>query len=64
MRKMLAQQKLAAVEQLQPECEASFRFVQEVHGQRRFAAVPVAETVFSLHALWVCERKDRLLSVY
>ena len=60
----LAEQKLAAFEQLQPEFEASFRFVQEVHGQRRFAAFPVAETVSYLHALWVCERKDRLLSVY
>jgi hypothetical protein len=60
----LAKQKLAAFEQLQPEFEASFRFVQEVHGQRRFAAFPVAETVSYLHALWVCERKDRLLSVY
>lgn len=60
----LAKQKLEAFEQLQPAFEASFRFVQEVHGQRRFAAFPVAETVSYLHALWVCERKDRLLSVY
>ena len=60
----LAEQKLAAFEQLQPEFEASFRFVQEVHGQRRFVAFPVAETVHYLHALWICERKDRLLSVY
>ncbi len=60
----LAEQKLAVFEQLQPEFEACFRFVQEVHGQRRFATFPVAETVFYLHALWVCERKDRLLSIY
>lgn len=60
----LAKQKLAAFEQLQPEFEASFRFVQEVHGQRRFTAFPVAETVSYLHALWICERKDRLLSIY
>jgi hypothetical protein len=60
----LAKQKLATFEHLQPEFEASFRFVQEVHGQRRFATFPVAETVSYLHALWVCERKDRLLSVY
>jgi hypothetical protein len=33
----LAQQKLLAFEQLQPEFEASFRFVQHMHGQRRFA---------------------------
>jgi hypothetical protein len=59
----LAEQKLAAFEQLQPEFEARFRFVQEVHGQRRFAAFPVASTVSYLHALWVCECKDRLLNV-
>ncbi len=60
----LAEQKLEAFELLQPEFEASFRFVQEVHGQRRFAVFPVAEAVHYLHALWVCERKDRFLSVY
>ena len=49
----LAKQKLAAFELLQPEFEVSFCFVQEVHGQRRFAAFPVAETVSYLHALWV-----------
>lgn len=60
----LAQQKLLAFEQLQPEFEASFCFVQHMHGQRRFAAVAVAETVFYLHALWVCECKERILSVH
>ncbi len=59
----LAQQKLAAFEQLQSEFEANFHFVQEVHGQRRFATFPVTETVHYLHALWFCERKERLLSV-
>ena len=59
----LVQQKLAAFDRLQPEFEASFRVVQEVHGQWRFAAFPVAETVHYLHALWICECKDRLLSV-
>jgi hypothetical protein len=57
-------QKLDAFERLQPEFAASFRFVQEVHGQRRFAAFPVAETVHYLHALWICDCKDRLLSVF
>jgi hypothetical protein len=47
----LAEQKLAAFERLQPEFEASFRFIQEVHGQRRFATFPVAEMVHYLHAL-------------
>ena len=60
----LAKQKLEAFERLQSEFEVSFRFVQEVHGQQRFAAFPVAETVHYLHALWICECKDRLLSVY
>ncbi|MDQ2905993.1 MAG: hypothetical protein ABI456_00745 [Ktedonobacteraceae bacterium] len=60
----LANQKLAAFELLQSEFEACFRFVQGMHGQQRFATLPVAETVAYLHALWVCERKDRLLSVY
>lgn len=60
----LAKQKLAAFEQLQPEFEANFHFVQEVHGQRRFAVFPVTETVHYLHALWVCEWKERLLSVH
>jgi hypothetical protein len=59
-----AEQKLEAFERLQSEFEASFHFVQEVHGQRRFSAFPVMETVHYLHALWVCECKDRLLSVY
>jgi len=60
----LAKQKLEAFERLQPEFEASFHFVQDVHGQRRFSAFPVAETVHYLHALWICECKDRLLSIY
>ena len=60
----LAHQKLAAFTQLQPEFEASFCFVQDVHGQRRFAAFAVTETVRYLHALWICECKDQFLSVY
>ncbi len=59
----LVAEKLAAFERLQPEFEASFQYVQEVQGQRRFATFPVAASVRFLHALWVCERKDRLLSV-
>ena len=59
----LAKQKLTAFEQLQPEFEANFHFIQDVHGQLRFAIFPVTETVHYLHALWVCELKERLLSV-
>lgn len=60
----LAKQKLEAFKRLQPEFEKSFHFVQEVHGQQRFPAFSVTEIVYYLHALWVCECKDRLLSVY
>lgn len=60
----LAKQKLAGFEELQSEFEASFHFIQQVQGQQRFAAFPVTETVHYLHALWVCERKERLLSVH
>lgn len=60
----LVKQKLAAFEQLQPAFEECFPFVQQVHGQQRFTAFPVASTVRYLHALWVCECKDRLLSIY
>lgn len=63
-REQIAKQKSEAFEQMQPEFEASFCFVQEVHGQQRFSSFPVAETVRYLHALWVCECKDRLLSMY
>lgn len=56
-------EKLAAFERLQSEFEASFQYVQELQGQRRFPAIAVAATVRYLHALWVCECKDRLLSV-
>ena len=60
----LVKQKLAAFERLQPAFEECFPFVQQVHGQQRFSAFPVASTVRYLHALWVCECKDRLLSIY
>jgi hypothetical protein len=60
----LANQKLAAFEQLRPEFEASFQFVQDMHGQRRFQSLSIADLVHYLHALWICECKDRLLSIY
>ena len=60
----LINQKLAAFEQLQPKFEASFHFVQDVHGQKRFPSFPVEYSVRYLHALWVCECKDRLLGIY
>lgn len=60
----LVNKKLQAFEQLEAEFEASFLFVQNVHGQQRFSSFPIAESVHYLHALWVCECKDRLLSIY
>ena len=60
----LAKEKLAAFDRIQSEFEASFHFIQEVHGQRRFSSFPVMESVHYLHALWICECKDRLLSIY
>ena len=57
------ERKLAAFERLRPEFEASFKFMQEVHGQRRFDAFPVGSTVRYIHALWICECKDHLLSI-
>src|SRR5438270_532872 len=60
----LIHQKLEAFEQIETDFEASFRFMQDMHGQKRFEALSVADTVHYLHALWVCECKDRLLSVY
>lgn len=59
----IVRQKLEAFEQLREEFKQCFRYVQEVHGQRRFTAIPLAETVRYMHALWVCECKGRLLSV-
>jgi len=60
----LVQQKLEAFESLQPEFEECFQFVQDVHGQKRFSSFPVAFSVRYLHALWICECKSRLLSVF
>lgn len=60
----LVQQKLEAFERMQAEFEECFQFGQEVHGQKRFSSFPVGQVVYYLHALWVCECKDRLLSVY
>lgn len=58
----LIQQKLAAFEQLQPEFEQSFQFIQQVHGQQRLRTFPVADIVRYLHSLWICELKSLLLS--
>ncbi len=59
----LTQQKLVAFEGIENEFIASFQYKEAVHGQQRFDKLPIVDTVRYLHALWVCERKDALLSV-
>ncbi len=59
----LIAEKLAEFDRVRAELHASFTFVQDVHGQRRFVSFPVACTVCYLHSLWICECKDMLLSV-
>ncbi|MGH2502581.1 MAG: hypothetical protein ACRDID_08715, partial [Ktedonobacterales bacterium] len=55
--------KLIEFARIEDEFIASFIFVQEVHGQRRFETFPLEHVVRYLHALYICELKDRLLSV-
>jgi hypothetical protein len=59
----LIREKLAAFEQLEPAFRESFRYVEQMHGEARFPTVPVAAIVRYLHALFICHRKDGLLSV-
>ncbi len=59
----IVEQKLAAFDRLQPEFELSFQFIENVHGQKRFSAFSVADVVYYLHALWICECKTSLLSI-
>jgi hypothetical protein len=55
--------KQIAIERLSRDFQASFAYVQNVQGQRWFPSFSVASTVHYLHALWICECKDLLLSV-
>ncbi len=55
--------KLARFDQIANEVLENFPYLQDVHGQRRFSSFPIAATARYLHALWVCNRKDMLLSV-
>jgi hypothetical protein len=59
----LVEQKLAAFEAIREEFTASFAFVEAMHGQVRFDTLRVADAVRYLHACYICECKDRLLSV-
>lgn len=59
----LIRQKLIAFERIENEFIESFQYKEAMHGQRRFEKLPIVDSVRYLHALWVCERKDALLSV-
>jgi hypothetical protein len=59
----IVQQKLAEFSSLEEDFEASFQFVEAVHGQQRFSQFPIGHIVHYLHALWICECKTCLLSV-
>lgn len=63
IRNALTQAKLDAFAQIEDDFVASFSFVQDVHGQRRFDTFPLAQTVRYLRALYICECKDLLLSI-
>ena len=60
----LTARKLADFARIEEEFLESFIFVQDVHGQRRFSSFPLEQVVRYLHALYICDLKDRLLSVY
>jgi len=59
----LVVEKLAEFDRISGEVLANFPYVQDVHGQRRFTSFPILATVHYLHALWICNCKDMLLSV-
>ncbi|HTI14874.1 MAG TPA: hypothetical protein VL461_09935 [Dictyobacter sp.] len=59
----IVEQKLQAFTQIQPEFEYCFHYVEEIHGQKRFATFTLADVVRYLHSLWMCECKTSLLSV-
>jgi hypothetical protein len=62
-RMRLTEDKLAAFQSLEAEFVASFRFIEAIQGQERLSEFSVAQSVRLLHALWICECKDNLLSV-
>lgn len=59
----IVERKLAAFDRIQPEFEACFQFIEDVHGQKRFPVFSVTDIVYYLHALWMGECKTSLLSV-
>jgi hypothetical protein len=61
---LLAGAKLAAFARIEAQFLSSFRFMEIFRGQQRMPTCTVADTVRYLHALWISECKDRLLSVH
>jgi hypothetical protein len=61
--KRLTEDKLAAFQSLETEFIDCFQFLQSIQGQERLTECSVTKTVRLLHALWICECKDSLLSV-
>jgi len=62
-RRQLALAKLAAFQRIEAEFLRSFRFMEILQGQQRLPVCTVADSVRFLHALWICECKDKLLSI-
>lgn len=59
----LIAEKLEAFARIEPEFVECFQFVQRMQGEARLAPLTSADVVRYLHALWICDLKDRLLSV-
>jgi hypothetical protein len=62
-KKRLTEDKLAAFRSLEAEFIDCFQFLESIQGQERLTGCSVAQTARLLHALWICECKDSLLSV-
>jgi hypothetical protein len=62
-RRQLALAKLVAFQGIEAEFLRSFRFMEILQGQQRLPVCTVADSVRFLHALWICECKDKLLSI-
>ena len=62
-RRQLALAKLAAFQRIEAEFLRSFRFMEILQGQQRLPVCTVTDSVRFLHALWICECKDKLLSI-
>lgn len=62
-RPLLVTEKIVAFDAMRAEFESCFAYVEAMHGQKRFPEIPVGSSVLYLHALWVCDCKDHLLSI-